>query len=72
MGPTSKGTGEEADLNVLNRLSPKRPALKLCDLRFEEFFSWLSRSVSQTSNSMPGDVVKVDVKGIEAWGTLEL
>ena len=50
------GIGNEADMNVLNSFSPKRSALKLQGLKFQEFFSWLSKSVSKTSQSTPGEM----------------
>lgn len=64
------GIGDEADMNVLNRISPKRPALKLQGLRFKEFFAWLSQSVSKVSQSIPGESIKLDVEGIKGWAEL--
>jgi len=64
------GIGEEADMKTLNRFSPNRPALRLKEMRFEAFFEWLSQSVARTSQSMPGENVILDTKGIEGWGTL--
>ena len=62
--------GDETDLSALNKFSPKRPALKLQGLKFGEFFSWLSKSVSKTSQSTPGENIKLDVEGIKGWGEL--
>ncbi|MBK5399433.1 VWA domain-containing protein [Pseudomonas sp. TH39(2020)] len=62
--------GEAANVQSLARFSPKLPPLRLQGLRFNEFFDWLSRSVSQASASTPGDEIKLDVKGIEAWATI--
>ena len=62
--------GDETDLTALNKFSPKRPALKLQGLKFAEFFSWLSKSVSKTSQSTPGETVKLDVDGIKGWAEL--
>lgn len=64
------GIGNEADMNVLNSFSPKRSALKLQGLKFQEFFSWLSKSVSKTSQSTPGESVELDVEGIKGWTSL--
>lgn len=64
------GIGNEVDMNTLNKFSPKRPALKLQGLKFEEFFTWLSKSVSKTSQSTPGETVKLDLEGIKGWGEL--
>ena len=57
-------------MNVLARFSPKRPPLRLQGLKFKEFFAWLSQSVSRTSQSTPGESVKLDVDGIKGWGEL--
>lgn len=64
------GIGSEADMNVLARFSPNRSPLKLQGLKFREFFAWLSKSVSKTSQSIPGENVKLDVDGIRGWGEL--
>ena len=64
------GIGAYADMNVLSQFSPKRPPLKLQGLKFREFFAWLSKSVSKTSQSTPGESVKLDVEGIKGWGEL--
>lgn len=67
------GIGKEADMETLNRFSPKRAALKLRGLRFKEFFAWLSKSVSRTSQSTPGEAVPLDAAAIfndTGWGEL--
>lgn len=51
------GIGDEADMNCLARFSPQRPPLRLKGMNFKKFFEWLSRSVSRTSQSMPGDKI---------------
>ena len=69
------GIGAEADMDVLAQFSPKRPPLKLRGLKFREFFAWLSKSVSKTSQSTPGESVKLDTESIfdvvGGWSTLE-
>lgn len=62
------GIGEAANMTKLATLSPSRPPLRLQGLNFREFFTWLSRSVSRVSQSMPGESVELDVAGIQAWG----
>lgn len=62
------GIGGGANMNKLGTLSPTRPPLRLQGLNFKEFFTWLSRSVSRVSQSMPGETVELDVAGIQAWG----
>lgn len=64
------GIGSDADMDVLAQFSPKRPPLKLQGLKFREFFVWLGKSVSRTSQSTPGESVKLDVEGIKGWGEL--
>ncbi len=69
------GIGAEADMDILAQFSPKRPPLKLRGLKFREFFAWLSKSVSKTSQSTPGESVKLDTESIfdvvGGWSTLE-
>lgn len=62
--------GTEPDISALARFSPKRPPLKLQGLKFREFFAWLSKSVSKTSQSIPGEAVKLDLEGIKGWAEL--
>ena len=64
------GIGPKADMNVLYQFSPGRQPLKLQGLKFREFFAWLSKSVSKTSQSTPGEHVKLDVEGIKGWSEL--
>lgn len=64
------GVGDGVNIEVLTDLSPNRPALRLQGLKFNEFFEWLSQSVSRTSQSMPGEEVPLDQEGIKGWGTL--
>lgn len=62
--------GENADIKVLERFSKERKPLKLQGLKFKEFFAWLSKSVSNTSKSMVGDKVKLDIDGLKGWAEL--
>ena len=64
------GIGEDANMDVLARFSPKRGPLKLQGLKFRQFFEWLSQSVSRTSQSIPGESVPLDVDGIKGWAEL--
>ena len=61
------GIGPNADMNTLRRFSPKRSPVKLKELRFSDFFSWLSKSVSRTSQSIPGEKVELDIEGLKGW-----
>ncbi|MCH3960187.1 MAG: VWA domain-containing protein [Selenomonas sp.] len=64
------GIGNESDQSTLGRFSQKRSALKLQGLKFSEFFAWLSASVVKTSQSMPGENIKLDLEGIKGWADL--
>ena len=64
------GIGTGADMNTLAKFSPNRSPLKLQGLKFKEFFEWLSKSVSKTSQSTPGESIKLDSEGIKGWGEL--
>lgn len=64
------GIGDEAGMETLQKFSPNRSPLKLQGLKFAEFFAWLSKSVSKTSQSTPGEKVQLDVEGIKGWGEL--
>lgn len=64
------GIGDEADMSVLSRLSPRRTPLRLKGLRFCEFFEWLGKSISTTSQSMPGEAIHLDMEGLKGWSEL--
>ncbi|MCM1024582.1 MAG: VWA domain-containing protein [Prevotella sp.] len=65
------GIGSSADMNALAQFSAKRSPLKLQGLKFREFFSWLSKSVSTTSQSVPDEAIPLDFEGIKGWATLD-
>ena len=62
--------GDSANMATLATLSSIRPPLRLQGLKFGAFFTWLSRSVSRVSQSSPGNEVKLDLAGIQAWGQI--
>lgn len=64
------GIGSRADMSVLAQFSLGRSPLRLQGLRFSDFFSWLSKSVSRVSQSTPGDKVALDMDGIRGWAEL--
>lgn len=64
------GIGKDADMKILQKFSPKRKPLRLQGLKFKEFFAWLSKSVSKTSQSTPGEKIDLDVEGLKGWGEL--
>lgn len=64
------GIGSGADMDTLLRFSPQRMPLHLKEMRFKEFFQWLSQSVARTSMSMPGEKIKLDIDGLKGWADL--
>ena len=62
--------GEKASLDTLALFSPAWTPLRLQDLRFREFFRWLSASVARVSQSIPGEKVELDLAGIRGWASL--
>lgn len=62
--------GEDADMGMLQELSPNRPPLRLQGLKFSEFFGWLSISISAVSRSQPDETIKLDVEGLKGWAEL--
>jgi len=64
------GVGTGCDLLDLEMFSPSRKPLRLKELRFREFFEWLSQSVTAVSESMPGETIKLPLDKIDSWGTL--
>lgn len=65
------GIGSDANLNILAKFSPNKPPLRLQGLKFKEFFTWLSQSVSKVSQSSPGEQVTLDTDAIKGWGSLD-
>lgn len=55
------------DFDILKMFSPNKDPLKLKGLKFTPFFKWLSASVSQMSQSMPGEKIPINTKGIATW-----
>ncbi|MCR4911058.1 MAG: VWA domain-containing protein [Bacilli bacterium] len=69
--PIAVGSDEDPEkskaiMEVLNGFSPAPKAIHLRDLKFEEFFEWLGRSVSIVSQADQGDKVTLD-KDVSGW-----
>lgn len=59
-----------ADMNILSKLSPQRPPVRLKDNKWSEMFEWLSTSlVSLSSSSMDQKQVNLPPAG---WATVEV
>lgn len=63
------GIGNDADMGELRGFNYPNKAYKLAGLKFREFFEWLSKSVSATSQSTPGETVVIDENGIPNWAS---
>lgn len=61
--------GNKADLNTLAKLGGGKKPLRLQGLKFDKFFEWLSKSVSNVSRSTPGEKVKLP-GGLEDWAVV--
>jgi len=55
--PVGIGDDKELNMEVLKRISPKIPPLKLEGLKFKDFFDWLTQSMLIVSRSNPGTEV---------------
>ena len=60
--------GAGANIRTLSKFSTSREPLKLKGLNFVEFFEWLSQSTKNTSQSTPGDRVKLP--SVSGWAEL--
>ena len=60
------GIGDDADMEMLARVSPRQRPVRLNGLQFREFFAWLSRSVANVTASLPGDEPGVDLDALQA------
>lgn len=65
---TAIGVGDDADMNVLQQLSPMTAKLK--GTNFTDFFQWLSACVSMVSQSIPGDGPVPLPDGTDIWGQM--
>ena len=66
--PFSVGV-EDADMEILVRISPRRP-LMLKGLGFSSMFVWLSHSMSRVSRSRTEDEITLDTDGLKDWAAI--
>ncbi len=64
------GIGVDADYPMLNKFSTRHRAFRINNLKFEEFFEWLSQSISVVSSSQTGDTINIPTATISTWGEL--
>ncbi len=64
------GIGEDADYIMLNKFSTRHRAFRVNSLKFEDFFEWLSQSISVVSSSQTGDTINIPTATISTWGEL--
>ena len=62
------GDERSIECTSLMRLAPDHQVHYLRDLKFKEFFSWLSRSIEKTSQSLQGE--KLNLAPTTDWGEL--
>ena len=60
------GDEEQMECASLMRLSPDGRVQYLRDMKFREFFTWLSRSIEKTSQSMSGE--EIHYEPTATWG----
>lgn len=64
------GIGGDCDMSKLAEFCPdNRPPVKLDGMKFKEFFSWLSQSMSCVSQSTPG--THTELPTISGWVSIE-
>lgn len=63
---------DKADMKVLKEIAPpNRPPLLLRETRFTDLFVWLSKSLSQISDSAIGEQITLEnPAGPDGWGTI--
>jgi uncharacterized protein YegL len=62
--------GDKADIGLLSKFSPNFSPFMLKGVKFCEFFAWLSQSVVQVSQAMPGEKITFDMQRIKNWAVL--
>ncbi len=55
---------------VLNGFCPRPKAVHLKDLKFEDFFEWLGKSVSAISASKPEESLKLNISNMDEWANI--
>lgn len=58
--------GEGADRDVLQLMSPRIPVLTLKDLKFSEYFEWLSMSIQSAARQSPEDSFEIDMSPLQS------
>lgn len=61
---------EDADKSALAGFSSKRKPISIKTDKIEQFFEWLSKSVSTVSQSQVGETVRLDMTTVNDWGEI--
>lgn len=62
--------GSEAGIDTLKQFSPERQPLKLQDMKYNEFFQFISNMMIAKSNSGDGEKVRILLSDIKGWAEI--
>ncbi|MFI3252614.1 MAG: VWA domain-containing protein [bacterium] len=64
------GIEKDANYQLLNKFSARQRAYKINHHKFDLFFEWLSKSISDVSLTKTGDTINLPTATISTWGEL--
>lgn len=62
--------GSDASMNILAEYSPNRTPIKIRDLKYREFFEFISDNLIAKSKSTAGEKIEIRLEDIRGWGEL--